>query len=128
MEADLYDEFGNYIGPEIESDEESEDDDEVGEEEAVEYVSWEDALEQFCRELEMYGPICIDACRFQNVMKTSTLPSLKRIQEFIVWNEGLYSKKFRQRHARSDEIKQSATLISYKSFSSSSYSILVLRF
>ncbi|XP_015764427.1 PREDICTED: 116 kDa U5 small nuclear ribonucleoprotein component-like [Acropora digitifera] len=38
MEADLYDEFGNYIGPEIESDEESEDDDEVGEEEAVEYV------------------------------------------------------------------------------------------
>ena len=75
MEADLYDEFGNYIGPEIESDEESEDDDEVGEEEAVEYVSWEDALEQFCRELKMYGPICIDACRFQNVMKTSTLPS-----------------------------------------------------
>ncbi|KAK2570008.1 116 kDa U5 small nuclear ribonucleoprotein component [Acropora cervicornis] len=38
MEADLYDEFGNYIGPEIESDEESEDDDEVGEEEAVEYA------------------------------------------------------------------------------------------
>ena len=39
MEADLYDEFGNYIGPEIESDEESEDEDELGEEEAVEYVS-----------------------------------------------------------------------------------------
>lgn len=40
MEADLYDEFGNYIGPELESDEESEDEDEIGEDEAVEYVSW----------------------------------------------------------------------------------------
>lgn len=26
MDVDLYDEFGNYIGPEIESDEEEEDD------------------------------------------------------------------------------------------------------
>ena len=39
MEADLYDEFGNYIGPELESDEESEDDDEAEDEEVVEYVS-----------------------------------------------------------------------------------------
>lgn len=39
MEADLYDEFGNYIGPELESDEESEDEDDIGEEEAPEYVS-----------------------------------------------------------------------------------------
>lgn len=31
MDADLYDEFGNYIGPELESDDEEEDDDdEVG--------------------------------------------------------------------------------------------------
>lgn len=41
MEADLYDEFGNYIGPELDSDEGSEDEDEAGEEEAIEYVSWE---------------------------------------------------------------------------------------
>lgn len=27
MDADLYDEFGNYIGPELESDEEEEEDD-----------------------------------------------------------------------------------------------------
>ena len=40
MEADLYDEFGNYIGPELDSDEESEDEDEIGEDEAAEYVSW----------------------------------------------------------------------------------------
>ena len=39
MEADLYDEFGNYIGPELDSDEESEDEDEIGEDEAAEYVS-----------------------------------------------------------------------------------------
>lgn len=39
MEADLYDEFGNYIGPELDSDEESEDEDEIGEEEVAEYVS-----------------------------------------------------------------------------------------
>lgn len=32
MDADLYDEFGNYIGPELESDEE-EDDDEIVERE-----------------------------------------------------------------------------------------------
>ena len=39
MEADLYDEFGNYIGPELDSDEESEDEDEIGEEEVAEYES-----------------------------------------------------------------------------------------
>ena len=39
MEADLYDEFGNYIGPELDSDEESEEEDEIGEEEVAEYVS-----------------------------------------------------------------------------------------
>lgn len=39
MEADLYDEFGNYIGPELDSDEESEEEDDADEEEAVEYVS-----------------------------------------------------------------------------------------
>ena len=39
MEADLYDEFGNYIGPELESDEESEDEEEADEEEAVGFVS-----------------------------------------------------------------------------------------
>lgn len=27
MDADLYDEFGNYIGPELESDEDDDDDD-----------------------------------------------------------------------------------------------------
>lgn len=27
MDADLYDEFGNYIGPELESDDEDDDDD-----------------------------------------------------------------------------------------------------
>lgn len=27
MDADLYDEFGNYIGPELESDEDEDDDD-----------------------------------------------------------------------------------------------------
>ncbi|VDL88056.1 unnamed protein product [Schistocephalus solidus] len=31
MDADLYDEFGNYIGPNIASDEEEIDDDSVGE-------------------------------------------------------------------------------------------------
>lgn len=44
MEADLYDEFGNYIGPELDSDEESEDEDEIREEEVVEYVSRVDFL------------------------------------------------------------------------------------
>ena len=39
MEADLYDEFGNYIGPELESDEESEEEEEADEEDAIEYVS-----------------------------------------------------------------------------------------
>lgn len=39
MEADLYDEFGNYIGPELESDEESEEEEEAEEEDAIEYVS-----------------------------------------------------------------------------------------
>ena len=39
MEADLYDEFGNYIGPELDSDEESEEEEDADEEEAVEYVS-----------------------------------------------------------------------------------------
>lgn len=39
MEADLYDEFGNYIGPELDSDEESEEEEEADEEDAVEYVS-----------------------------------------------------------------------------------------
>ena len=38
MEADLYDEFGNYIGPELESDEESEIEEEADEEDAIEYV------------------------------------------------------------------------------------------
>lgn len=32
MEADLYDEFGNYIGPELDSDEESDDEEEYGQE------------------------------------------------------------------------------------------------
>lgn len=36
--ADLYDEFGNYIGPELESDEESEEEEEVDEEDAIEYA------------------------------------------------------------------------------------------
>lgn len=39
MEADLYDEFGNYIGPELESDEESEEEEEADEEDAIEFVS-----------------------------------------------------------------------------------------
>ena len=39
MEAELYDEFGNYIGPELDSDEESEEEEDADEEEAVEYVS-----------------------------------------------------------------------------------------
>lgn len=39
MDADLYDEFGNYIGPELESDEESEDEDDEREEEPEGYVS-----------------------------------------------------------------------------------------
>lgn len=39
MEADLYDEFGNYIGPELDSDEESEEEGDADEEEALEYVS-----------------------------------------------------------------------------------------
>ena len=39
MVADLYDEFGNYIGPELDSDEESEEEEDADEEEAVEYVS-----------------------------------------------------------------------------------------
>lgn len=39
MEADLYDEFGNYIGPELDSDEESEEEEDADEEEAVECVS-----------------------------------------------------------------------------------------
>lgn len=39
MEADLYDEFGNYIGPELDSDEESEQEEEADEEDAIEYVS-----------------------------------------------------------------------------------------
>ncbi|KAL9968242.1 hypothetical protein ACROYT_G026594 [Oculina patagonica] len=38
MEADLYDEFGNYIGPELDSDEESEEEEEADEEDAVEYA------------------------------------------------------------------------------------------
>ncbi|XP_020611466.1 116 kDa U5 small nuclear ribonucleoprotein component-like [Orbicella faveolata] len=38
MEADLYDEFGNYIGPELESDEESEEEEEADEEDAIEYA------------------------------------------------------------------------------------------
>ena len=32
MDPDLYDEFGNYVGPELESDESSGDDDEAEEE------------------------------------------------------------------------------------------------
>ena len=51
MEADLYDEFGNYIGPELESDEESEEEEDGDEEEAVEYVS---------------GPILISFQRVRN--------------------------------------------------------------
>ena len=35
----MYDEFGNYIGPELESDEESEEEEEADEEDAIEYVS-----------------------------------------------------------------------------------------
>lgn len=35
----MYDEFGNYIGPELESDEESEEEEEAEEEDAIEYVS-----------------------------------------------------------------------------------------
>lgn len=35
----MYDEFGNYIGPELESDEESEEEEEADEEDALEYVS-----------------------------------------------------------------------------------------
>ena len=53
MEADLYDEFGNYIGPEIESDEESEDEDELGEEEAVEYVSLNHIFPYLSRVIEV---------------------------------------------------------------------------
>ena len=30
MDSDLYDEFGNYIGPELESDEEDDDEDQFG--------------------------------------------------------------------------------------------------
>ncbi len=36
MDADLYDEFGNYIGPNILSDEEIEDDESIAEEEPEE--------------------------------------------------------------------------------------------
>lgn len=40
MEADLYDEFGNYIGPDLESDQESDDEDEyLREEDQDRYVS-----------------------------------------------------------------------------------------
>ena len=39
MDADLYDEFGNYIGPDLESDEESEEEDEEREEQPEGYVS-----------------------------------------------------------------------------------------
>lgn len=35
----MYDEFGNYIGPELESDEESEEEEGADEEDAIEYVS-----------------------------------------------------------------------------------------
>ncbi|CAH3120906.1 unnamed protein product [Porites lobata] len=51
MEADLYDEFGNYIGPELDSDEESEDEDEIGEEEVAEYAE-EDEDEQMDQDEE----------------------------------------------------------------------------
>lgn len=47
MDSDLYDEFGNYIGPEIDSDDENEDDIPVGggsddekEDEDVSLMNW----------------------------------------------------------------------------------------
>lgn len=39
MDADLYDEFGNYIGPELDSDEESESEEEEDEEDVEAIVS-----------------------------------------------------------------------------------------
>lgn len=37
MDADLYDEFGNYIGPDLESDEEEDEDINLREQEAQDY-------------------------------------------------------------------------------------------
>ncbi|PFX21377.1 116 kDa U5 small nuclear ribonucleoprotein component-like [Stylophora pistillata] len=51
MEADLYDEFGNYIGPELDSDEESEEEEDADEEEAVEYAE-DDGDEQMDQDEE----------------------------------------------------------------------------
>ena len=47
MEADLYDEFGNYIGPELDSDEESFDEEEYGQEDEQDrFVSIASLLEK----------------------------------------------------------------------------------
>ena len=51
MEADLYDEFGNYIGPELDSDEESEEEEDADEEEAVEYVSDQVLIDSNAKEM-----------------------------------------------------------------------------
>lgn len=49
MDADLYDEFGNYIGPELESDDEEEETYRDAEPEQEEYdVSYSTAKYSFC--------------------------------------------------------------------------------
>ena len=76
MEADLYDEFGNYIGPELESDEESEDEDEIGEEEAAEYVSWNVFFALSEARNRILPAFVFAAFRLQNVAETTLVNAI----------------------------------------------------
>lgn len=92
MEADLYDEFGNYVGPELDSDEESEDEDEVGEEEVVEYVSWELFVPYEYRETKLSNRL-FDGLSLFSVVSTSGKRRWKmQFSVFIVNSLGSHSK------------------------------------
>lgn len=70
MEADLYDEFGNYIGPELESDEESEEEEEADEEDAIEYVS-EAVLISYQRWKTLVSGTFVDGLSFETQSKVA---------------------------------------------------------
>jgi hypothetical protein len=60
MDADLYDEFGNYIGPELESDDDEEDNYRDTEPEQIEYdVSFQCTFDRFHASLNFTAYFCI---------------------------------------------------------------------
>ncbi len=74
MEEELYDEFGNYIGPDIEEDEEAEREEEE--------PSWMDTQQESPRENGTSTALVVSSgCKFQALLFPASKESNKRIQK-----------------------------------------------